>query len=231
MKNVGFSFGVPEKCNAKIELRGDGDEPTEATLFHSAAEVGQGTHTALTQMAADATGLPIEAVDTVWSDTAHTADSGSVSASRMTFMAGNCHPRRGRVGSEGMARWRPAGDRRVSLCAARPPKPLDPDDGRSVPNFSYGYVAEAVDLTVDVETGRISGSIGWCAPWTSARRSIRCWSRAQIEGAVVQAHGYVLSEKFDVAGGRIINPRLSQYLIPGIGDIPDRGRLGDRRIR
>ena len=44
----------------------------------------------------------------------------------------------------------------------------------------------------------------------------------QIEGAVVQAHGYALSERLHVDEGRIRNPRLSTYLIPGIGDIPAR---------
>ena len=44
--------------------------------------------------------------------------------------------------------------------------------------------------------------------------------RGQIEGAVVQAHGYVVSEDLVVTDGRIRNPRLSQYLIPGIGDTP-----------
>ena len=39
-------------------------------------------------------------------------------------------------------------------------------------------------------------------------------------GAVVQANGYVLSENLTVSDGRIVNPRLSTYLIPGIGDIP-----------
>ena len=43
----------------------------------------------------------------------------------------------------------------------------------------------------------------------------------QIEGAVVQAHGYTLSENLLVADGRILNPRFSGYLIPGILDIPD----------
>ena len=44
--------------------------------------------------------------------------------------------------------------------------------------------------------------------------------RGQIEGAVVQAHGYALSENLIVDQGRIANPRLSGYLIPGIGDVP-----------
>ncbi len=44
----------------------------------------------------------------------------------------------------------------------------------------------------------------------------------QIEGCVVQAHGYALSEDLQVREGHITNPRLSTYLIPGIGDIPRR---------
>ena len=58
-------------------------------LFHSAAEVGQGVHTALTQMVADAVGLDFECVEGSFSDTSTGGDSGSASASRLTFMAGN----------------------------------------------------------------------------------------------------------------------------------------------
>jgi CO/xanthine dehydrogenase Mo-binding subunit len=38
---------------------------------------------------------------------------------------------------------------------------------------------------------------------------------------VVQAHGYALSEDLQVVEGRILNPRLSTYLIPGILDVPE----------
>ena len=44
----------------------------------------------------------------------------------------------------------------------------------------------------------------------------------QVEGAVVQAAGYALMENLQVRDGRIITPYLSQYLIPGIRDIPAR---------
>ncbi|MGB4869620.1 MAG: molybdopterin cofactor-binding domain-containing protein, partial [Candidatus Promineifilaceae bacterium] len=46
--------------------------------------------------------------------------------------------------------------------------------------------------------------------------------QGQIEGAVVQAHGYALMENLQLKDGRILNPYLSQYLIPGIKDIPAR---------
>ena len=91
MKNVGFSFGFPEACEADVVFHGDPDtdRPTRVELFHSAAEVGQGVHTALVQMVADAADINISNIDAVYSDTATGGDSGSASASRLTFMAGN----------------------------------------------------------------------------------------------------------------------------------------------
>ncbi|HET7375409.1 MAG TPA: xanthine dehydrogenase family protein molybdopterin-binding subunit, partial [Anaerolineae bacterium] len=87
-KNVGFSFGAAEKSDIKLELRGAA-EIEEAIVYHAAAEVGQGTHTVIRQMAAQALGIPITQVRLIASDTATSGNSGSASASRMTFMAGN----------------------------------------------------------------------------------------------------------------------------------------------
>ncbi|MGH8958898.1 MAG: xanthine dehydrogenase family protein molybdopterin-binding subunit, partial [Acidimicrobiia bacterium] len=87
-KNVGFSFGFPERCEAAVELFGD-DEIERAVLYHGAADVGQGSHTALRQMAAMAIGIDYEQVETIYSDTATSGDSGSASASRLTWMSGN----------------------------------------------------------------------------------------------------------------------------------------------
>ena len=61
-KNIGFSFGFPERCEAYIELHGD-DDIDKVVLFHGGAEVGQGAHTALPQMAAEATGVGVEQVE------------------------------------------------------------------------------------------------------------------------------------------------------------------------
>jgi len=57
-KNVGFSYGAPEKCWAIIELIGE-NEIEHAILYHAGADVGQGSHTVFVQMAAEALGLPV----------------------------------------------------------------------------------------------------------------------------------------------------------------------------
>ena len=88
LKNVGFSLGFPERCEARVVLHGH-DHVERVELFSGAADVGQGSDTALRQMAAEAVGVPIECIEATFADTATGGDSGSSSASRMTFMAGN----------------------------------------------------------------------------------------------------------------------------------------------
>jgi CO/xanthine dehydrogenase Mo-binding subunit len=219
-KNVGFSFGFPERCEAEIVLHGDegADEPTSADLYHAGADVGQGAHQAFLQMAAEAVGLPVGSVRGYFSDTATSGDSGSASASRLTFMAGNSILG---AAEEAEKAWRQGERPAVGRFRFVPPptEPLDPDTGVCYPNFSYGYVAQVVELTVDVETGHIV--VDRVVSTHDVGRAINpTLVRGQIEGGVVQAHGYALSEDLRCVDGHITNPRLSAYLIPGIGDLP-----------
>ncbi len=218
-KNVGFSFGAPEQSWAIIELRGTADID-EVILYHAAAEVGQGVHTVMQQMTADAVGVPLETVRLVASDTASSRNSGSVSASRMTFMAGNAI--RG-AAEQALELWQQEERPAIGTYRYRPPKttPYDPQTGRSEPNFSYGYVAEVVELEVDIETGHIDLINVYCAD--DVGRAVNPQQvQGQIEGAVVQAAGYAIMEELLVKEGRILNPTLSTYLIPTVLDIPGR---------
>ena len=224
-KNVGFSFGFPERSEARIVLRNDDDpagQPASAEVFLAGADVGQGAHTAFVQMTAEATGLPVEAISATFSDTATTGDSGSASASRLSWMTGNAILG---AAEEADKAWRDGERPAVGEFRYTPPptEMLDPEGAPTVPNFSYGYVAEAVDLSVDTETGHIV--VHDVVVADDVGRVINpALVTGQIEGAVVQAHGYVLSENLQSEGGRILNPRLSGYLIPGIGDVPEQVR-------
>ena len=60
----------------------------ELTLYNGAVDIGQGSNTILTQIAADALGLPMEQFRIVMGDTDLTADAGKTSASRQTFVSG-----------------------------------------------------------------------------------------------------------------------------------------------
>ena len=58
------------------------------TLYSGALDIGQGSNTILTQIAADAAGLPMSTIHLVTGDTDLTADAGKTSASRQTFVSG-----------------------------------------------------------------------------------------------------------------------------------------------
>ncbi len=218
-KNIGFSFGFPERCVAGIELWGD-DEVERVVLYHAGAEVGQGAHTVFRQIAAEAAGVGLDAVEAHFSDTATSGDAGSASASRMTWMGGNSIL--GAV-EEAQKRWidgdRPAlGNFRFT---PPPTEPMDPETGAGDINFAYGWMAEAVDVTVDVDTGHLKVESVVCA--VDVGKALNPGLvKGQIEGAVAQAHGYAVTEQLLSKDGRIFNPNLSTYLMPGIGDIPRR---------
>lgn len=58
------------------------------TLYNGAVDIGQGSNTTLTQIAADAVGLPMSQFRLVMGDTDRTADAGKTSASRQAFVSG-----------------------------------------------------------------------------------------------------------------------------------------------
>lgn len=217
-KNVGFSYGAPENCGATIILEGD-RQIEVAKLYHAGAEVGQGSHTIFAQMAADALGLPLSKIQTYYSDTATSLSAGSVSASRMTHMAGNSIISAAKLALE---KWAEGNRPAMGSFVYRPPKTtaMDPVDGHCYPNFTYGYVAQAFLVEVDTRSGEVSLrkviSVDDVGKAINPQLVV-----GQIEGAVVQAAGYTLLENWKKKNARVLTDRFSTYLIPTVMDIPD----------
>jgi CO/xanthine dehydrogenase Mo-binding subunit len=171
-------------------------------------------------MVAEAAGVAVDRVKLIASDTAHTENSGSVSASRMTFMAGNSI--KGAT-ERALEKWdeeeRPA----IAAYQYRPPPttPFNPQTGECKPNFAYGYVAQTVEVEVDIETGRVR--IMNVVSADDVGKAINPQQvEGQIEGAVVQAAGYALLENFIQRDGYVETQHLSTYLIPTVLDVPDK---------
>ena len=204
-KNVGFSFGYQENCWAKVEIHGNG-KMDRVIVHHAGAEVGQGTHTVMIQMAAQVLGVSEDKVEIRTSDSATQGNPGSASASRLTFMAGNSIKGAAEAALE---KWKMEERPAIAEFKYLAPRttPFDHETGYSMPNFSYAYVAQAAEVEVDTETGHV--------------RVIRLVSAddvgkainpdlvvGQIEGAVVQAHGYALLEDYKTKDGRVLTDQL-----------------------
>lgn len=220
IKNVGYSFGYPEQSTATVELYGTA-ELESATVRIGAADVGQGTHLALRQIAAETLRLPLARVTMVTDDSAEAPNAGSASASRMTLVGGEavrraCLEARDKWGynEEKMA---------VATYQFRPSATttLAPDTGVGRPNFCYGYAAQSVEVEVDTLTGQVR-VLSVISVHDVGRAINRQQVEGQIEGCLAQAIGYALLEQLQVRDGHILTPYFSTYLLPTVLDMPEK---------
>jgi CO/xanthine dehydrogenase Mo-binding subunit len=216
-KNIGYSFGFPEQNWATVEIYGQ-EQIEQVIVREGGAEVGQGAHTVFVQVAAAALGVPVECIRFIGHDTAETQTAGSASASRLTFMAGNAIKG---AAERALAMWNNEERPAKATFQYRPPKTTayDPMTGKSEPNFAYGYVAQAVEVEVDIELGMVR--VVKVVSANDVGQAINPQLvQGQIEGAVVQALGYATMEYLVSDHGKVRNPYLSTYLIPTVLDIP-----------
>jgi CO/xanthine dehydrogenase Mo-binding subunit len=218
MKNVGYSFGYKEQSTATVELFGTA-ELERAVVRIGAAEVGQGTHIALRQIAAETLGIPLGRVEMVTDDSAEAPNAGSASASRMTLMGGQAVRQACIAAREN---WSASEDYHgVATYQFHPSAttPLDPVSGAGRPNYCYGYAAQAVEVEVNTLTGQVR-VLKIISVHDVGRAINRQQVEGQIEGCLAQALGYALLEHLQVRDGRILTPYFSTYLLPTVLDMP-----------
>jgi CO/xanthine dehydrogenase Mo-binding subunit len=182
-----------------------------------AADVGQGVHLILRQIAAEALALPLDAVALIGADSAQSPNAGSASASRLTWVAGRAVKD---AADAALAKHR-RGERPVATVQHHPPRstPLDAVTGAGTPNACYGYTAQAVDVEVDTATGFVR--VRRIISVHDVGRAINPQQvEAQIEGCLAQAIGYALSEHFQMSDGLVTTPHLSSYFVPTALDVP-----------
>jgi CO/xanthine dehydrogenase Mo-binding subunit len=98
-----------------------------------------------------------------------------------------------------------------------------------VDGFTFGkigawiFAAQAVEVEIDEATGRVTPLEIWSAH--DIGKAINPGAvKGQIEGGVVQGLGYALFEEMVWDSGRLANPSLMDYKIPGAKDAPPKIR-------
>jgi CO/xanthine dehydrogenase Mo-binding subunit/aerobic-type carbon monoxide dehydrogenase small subunit (CoxS/CutS family) len=213
------------------------------TLYSGAVDIGQGSNTILTQIVADALGVPVGQVALVAGDTDLTADAGKTSASRQTFVSGMAAERAAHDLRRQVLRLANAGpDARLVLDGPRlvvhdgsavrtidlagvgllmgegtfdpPTTPLDAD-GQGVPYATYAFAAQMATVEVDLELGTVK-VLRIVAAHDVGKAINPTLVEGQIQGGVAQGLGLALMEEY--LPGRTEN--LHDYLVPTIGDVP-----------
>ncbi|TPK67558.1 2Fe-2S iron-sulfur cluster binding domain-containing protein [Mesorhizobium sp. B2-4-15] len=92
---------LPNPSTIRVGIAASGD----VILHQGAVDIGQGSNTVITQICADALGLPLEKFRLKGADTAISPDAGKTSASRQTFVTGKAAEKAGRALRETILRY------------------------------------------------------------------------------------------------------------------------------
>jgi aldehyde oxidoreductase len=85
--------GIPNPSTIRLGITQAG----ELVLHQGAVDIGQGSNTVITQIAADALGVPLAAIRIEGADTSVTPDAGKTSGSRQTYITGKAAEKSGRA--------------------------------------------------------------------------------------------------------------------------------------
>ncbi|XRQ08805.1 xanthine dehydrogenase family protein molybdopterin-binding subunit, partial [Actinomadura welshii] len=233
---------IPSQANVRIDVDG------RATVRTASQEIGTGTYTVLTQVAADGLGMPLKHVTTRLGDTNFPPAAISAGSSTMPSVVGPVtkaaeaarnavvalavadprSPLHGvppeRVGAErGDLFVRGAPRRRESYRAvmARHGRPVE-GQGALENTRGHSFGAVFVEVRIDPRLGGLRVS-RVAAAYDLGRVLNRRTARGQVMGGVTWGIGFALMEHtmVDPHTARVVNPNLSTYLVPVNADTPE----------
>ena len=239
MHGAGFTGSGEVHLASVVEVEATAEG--RVRVLTSNTEIGQGTITIFSQIAADALGLPVEAIEIAQPDTAVVPDSGPTVASRTCMVVGRLvetaaknllaqlQADGGLTGKYSAAEFRHAAAEyaRKSGTLARasarysPPEGLTWDDQR-YQGDAYGTYAWAVyvaEVSVDTTTCEIRVE-DFVAVQEVGKVINPVLAGGQIEGGIAQAIGWALSEEVAWRDGRMVNSQMTNYIMPTSMDLP-----------
>jgi len=209
-------------------------------LLTSNTEIGQGTYTIFSQIAADAVGIDFDHIEIVQPDTANVPNSGPTVASRTTMIVGKLVEsaalglkqtliKSGLLSESYTAEefatacrdYIAAHGELKSFSKYEPPPGVHWDDEK-YQGEAYGAYAWAVyvaEVTVDLVT--YEAHVDDFVALQEVGKVIHpVLAAGQIEGGVAQAIGYALYENVVWQDGRMINNQMTNYIMPTSADLP-----------
>jgi CO/xanthine dehydrogenase Mo-binding subunit len=209
-------------------------------VFAASTEIGQGTNTIFSQIAAEALGLDFESIEIVQPDTGLVPNSGPTVASRTSMVVGKLVEsavlglKQTLIGS-GLLREPFSSTDFTDACAQyiarfgplktsatyQPPPNVHWDDEK-YQGDAYGAYAWAVyvaEISFDELTYEAHVE-DFVAVQEIGRVLNPVLAAGQIEGGVAQAIGFTLFENVVWKDGRMANNQMTNYIIPTPADIP-----------
>ena len=238
LHGAGFTGSGERYLSSVVGVEGCADGSVRVLV--SSTEFGQGTKTVLSQIAAEALGLPYDSVSLLQPDTLEVPNSGPTVASRTVMVVGKL-VQSAALGltqtliSSGLLReeyspeeFRAACQQYVAghgqfRCWSRYQAPSDIfwDDekyrGEAYAAFAWAvYIAE---VSVDLTTYAVSVN-DFVAVQEVGKVLHPLLATGQIIGGIAQAIGFSLYEKVVWQNGRMQNSQMTNYIMPTSSDLP-----------
>jgi CO/xanthine dehydrogenase Mo-binding subunit len=235
---IGFKACIANTTSlAAVNVNADGS----CTVYTSCVDMGQGSDTAMAQIAAEVLQIPTEAVTVVHSDTDVTPFDMATLGSRSLFHSGNAV----KLAAEDALKKLNELRAELKLAADTPvadvfrkkygmragsvmgagnfiPPYTPPDENGQTDNATPFWMvgATGVEIEVDTETGRVRVTKMVNVADVGTPINPRIVETQLSSGAIMQL-GFSLFEKmlFD-ADGQLRNASLAEYKIPGFLDLP-----------
>jgi CO/xanthine dehydrogenase Mo-binding subunit len=234
LHGTGFT-GAGEKHLQSV-LAVEGTPEGRVRILAASTEIGQGTNTVFSQIAADALGVDYDLIEVGQPDTAHVPNSGPTVASRTVTIVGKlvekaCTELRDRLQLKApytseqtraaiAAHVREHGSLRAVAEYVQPPHvQWDEQTFRGDAYGAYSWAVYVAQVAVDLVTyeARVEDFL---ALQEVGKVMHPVLAAGQIEGGVAQGIGWALYENVVWKNGRMANDRMTDYIMPTSADLP-----------
>lgn len=225
MHGTGFTGSGEVYLNSIVALETREDGKLEVLV--SSTEMGQGTETIFSQMAAEGAGISIEDVVFHQPETKFVPNSGPTVASRTCSIVGRLVQRaseemRARLDGLSIQDHFAAHGKTRTEAAFEPPPGLvwDEENYKGSAYGAYSWSVDVAEVSID--------------PVTLAPRVESIWStvdvgtvinpvlaEGQVHGGIAQAVGWAVCEDVKLKEGAMINGQMTNYIIPTSADAPN----------
>jgi CO/xanthine dehydrogenase Mo-binding subunit len=240
----GLAIGIkasisPTTSGAIVNVSADGS----VVVFTNTIDMGQGSDTAMAQIAAEVLNIPAETIRVVHGDTDSAPYDMGTLGSRSTFHMGNAvklaaEDAAGKLAALASEIGLPAGTnydvpelfrKRYGMRAGNvigvgtyvpAYTPPDPKTGQSANVTPFWMIGGAgAEVEVDTETGhvRVTRLVNIADGGRPINPQI---ARTQLSGGATMQIGFTLTENMEFDGGQVTNASFADYKIPGFRDVP-----------
>lgn len=209
-----IGVGMGRNCHDMAKVDIEEYEEGKFRFYVGTVDMGQGSTTGLTQIAAEELGVPMGNIEIIMSDTGLTYDCNDTVASRSAYIAGNAiiNAIKNYKGTTDNKNIRIKGE------AYYPESDVDLNL-IGLPHSMFAFMAQVAKVHIDPVSGKVSLDEVFGA--TEAGRILNPAAvEGQVCGGILMSMGYALTEEVNYVNGKPVETDMAKYIVATSLDAP-----------